>query len=287
MNAPGPAPASLGDFQREFARALLADDPGACGAGPLRTLVAQPGFAVYRNTVASGCVDALRAAYPTVRALVGDEAFAVAALAFSRAHPPRVPMLLDYGAGFGDFLAAFPPAAHLPWLADVARAERLRTEAHAAADEDAADARRVAGLGAARIGAARLRPHASARWAWFERTPVASIVLAHLGDAGARPAGLDVRLDDREAPPVDLSGIAWRGEGVLAVRPRDAVASVRIGRAACAFLDACGAGESVAHAAAAALAADASADLALLMSTLLGAGAFGALEFPTETEDTP
>jgi len=63
--------------------------------------------------------------------------------------------------------------------------------------------------------------------------------------------------------------------------------TVRIGRAACAFLDACGAGESVAHAAAAALAADASADLALLMSTLLGAGAFGALEFPTETEDTP
>lgn len=95
MNAPAPVRARLADFQRDFARALLSEDPEALDAGPLRALFAQPGFAVYRNTVASGCVDALRAAYPTVRALVGDEAFAVAALAFSRTHPPRVPMLVD------------------------------------------------------------------------------------------------------------------------------------------------------------------------------------------------
>jgi hypothetical protein len=32
----------------------------------------QPGFAVYRNTVLKGCIDALQANYPTVHALVGD-----------------------------------------------------------------------------------------------------------------------------------------------------------------------------------------------------------------------
>ncbi|MGZ5715039.1 MAG: HvfC/BufC family peptide modification chaperone, partial [Caldimonas sp.] len=68
-----PAATSLDAFQRDFAAALLAE-PAEAGA-----IAAQPGFAVYRNTVLRGCIDALAANYPTVAQLLGAEAFEGAA----------------------------------------------------------------------------------------------------------------------------------------------------------------------------------------------------------------
>ena len=53
----------LSTFQDGFSAALLgppADAPW------LSALESQPGFAVYRNTVLKGCIDALQANYPTV-----------------------------------------------------------------------------------------------------------------------------------------------------------------------------------------------------------------------------
>src|SRR3546814_9077986 len=44
--------------------------------------------------------------------------------------PPSSPVLLHYGAEFPDFIASFPPAESLPYLADVARIERAATEAY-------------------------------------------------------------------------------------------------------------------------------------------------------------
>ena len=74
--APSPSgPDTLADFQRDFVRALL--DPGAGRGGIGLT----PGFAVHRNTVLSGCIDALAANYPVVAALVGRDWFRDAAAA--------------------------------------------------------------------------------------------------------------------------------------------------------------------------------------------------------------
>ena len=74
----------LTTFQDGFAAALL-PPPGAAPAHPawLDALLAQPGFAVYRNTVLKGCIDALQASYPTVCALVGEEWFRAAACALN------------------------------------------------------------------------------------------------------------------------------------------------------------------------------------------------------------
>jgi hypothetical protein len=119
----------LASFQREFASALLADDQAA---PPFRSQA----FAVYRNTSARGIVEALRASFPTVDMLVGEEMFTEVALDFRREQPPAGPVLSDYGADFAAFLArdsaALPPsiggeamiglhpAARFAWLASPA-----------------------------------------------------------------------------------------------------------------------------------------------------------------------
>jgi Putative DNA-binding domain len=63
--------ATLADFQDDFVHALLATPDNM--QPNLSTLTRQPGFAVYRNTVMKGCIDALQANFPTVLRLVGEE----------------------------------------------------------------------------------------------------------------------------------------------------------------------------------------------------------------------
>lgn len=239
---------ALARFQDDFARALR-DPDDASG------LAAQPGFAVYRNTVMKGCVDALQANYPAVARLVGEEWFRAAAAAYARDCPPRLPMLLEYGDGFEAFLRGFAPAAELPYLPDVARLDRCWTESHAAAD-----AAPLAGLDAARIADARLRPHPAARWAWFPDSPAYTIWSRNRADG------------------IDDADLDWRAEGALLTRANGAVTWAALSRGGCALLDACAAGATLADAAEAALRADADADLAALMRLLLAAGAFAAPE---------
>ncbi len=245
---------SLAQFQDSFARALAVPE----AADAPRYLAAQPGFAIYRNTVLKGCIDALQANFPAVARLVGEEWFRAAAALYARQDPPRVPMLFEYGAGFADFLARFEPAAQLPYLPAVARLDRFWSESHTARDEAPLRAQALAGLAPDRLGGIVLRPHAAARWAWF-----------------AVPA-FTIWSRNRQELPVDGDEpeIEWRGEGALVVRPGDAVEWLELDQAACAFLDACAAGEPLAKAAEAAVAVASEADLAALMARLLEAGAF-------------
>lgn len=256
------APWRLEQFQDEFARALLADDRAAAGlATEVANLAAQPAFAVYRNTVMKGCIDALQANYPSIARLVGDEWFRAAAAIYARANLPRHGTLAGYGADFADFLAAFGPAAELPYLAGVARLDRFWTEAHIARDESPLGAAAVAQLAPGELARTVLRPHPSARWAWFGAQPIVTIWRRNRNPEGA---------EDGE--------IEWRGEGVLLVRPRAEVTHVTIDEATCAFLGACAAGRTLAGAAAAALAIRADTDLAGLMARLLDADAFARLD---------
>jgi len=233
----------LAAFQRDFAAALF--DPERLMPAP---------FAVYRNTVMKGCIDALQANFPSVARLVGEEWFRAAAAVYARTNSPRVPMLLEYGHDFPDFLAAFEPAAEFPYLPAVARLDRFWTEAHVARDEAVLDARSLAGFDPDRLGGLRLRPHASARWAWFD-------VPAYAIWSRQRGAG-------------EAGELAWQGEGVLVVRPADAVQWIPLQSADCAFLDACAEGRTLAEAAEAAVAAVPGVNLAALMARLLEAGAF-------------
>ncbi|MEM9499427.1 MAG: DNA-binding domain-containing protein [Pseudomonadota bacterium] len=96
-------------------------------------------FAVYRNNVAVSLTDALQEGFPAIRKLIGDENFHNVAGVFLRRHPPDSPLLMFYGQQFATFLAGFPPLAHLPYLADVARLEQAMREVYHAADATAID----------------------------------------------------------------------------------------------------------------------------------------------------
>lgn len=246
-------------FQDDFVRALRGV-PDSTAADEVHAVAAQPGFAVYRNTVMKGCIDALTANFPSVCRLVGDEWFRAAAAAYVSEHPPLVPTLLEYGEDFETFLDGFEPAAALPYLAGVARLDRYWTEAHIARDEMPLAPGVLAGLHAEALVRCILRPHASARWAYFEHAPVATIWRCN-------------REDDAHA----LTEIEWHGEGLLLVRPHATVEAIDLDQAGCAFMSACAEGETLPDAAARSHAIDAGTDLSALMARLLGAGAFGSV----------
>jgi len=120
-------------------------------------------FAVYRNNVVHSLIEALRQRFPVIERLVGPE-FATAMFgAFVRAHPPRSPLMMEYGDLLPAFLESFPPAASLPYLADVARLELARGVAYHAADADALDPSALAEAANRPPEALRLRLHPSVR----------------------------------------------------------------------------------------------------------------------------
>ena len=122
-------------IQQTFAEALLAPQ-ATCPEGVFSSNGAEPAsrFAVYRNNVHSALINALAAAYPVARQLVGDEFFRAMAGLYAQAHPPTSPLISEYGGTFADFIQGFEPAWSVPYLADVARLERLRVRAYHAAD---------------------------------------------------------------------------------------------------------------------------------------------------------
>lgn len=256
MNSP--MPGALARFQDDFAHALLAPDAGP--AAEVAALVAQPAFAVYRNTVMKGCIDALQANYPAVTRLVGEEWFRAAAAIHVREALPADPTLLRYGADFPGFLERFEPAADLPYLPGVARLDRFWTEAHAAPSLPALDPAAIANLAPETLAETTLRPHPAARWAWFADGPIYTIWSRNRAD---KPFSAD---------------FDWLPDGALLARPHDVVEWIALDAAGCAFLDACAAGGTLGDAAQAALQAQEDADLARLLSTLLGAGAFRLLD---------
>lgn len=218
---------TLDDFQRDFAAALLDAPTSAAG----RALAAQPGFAVYRNTVLRGCVDALAANYPTVATLLGDEWFDDTAGRFARANLPRDGSLAVYGMGFAEFLEVREPAAGLAYLGGVARLDRAWTEAHVAADAPVLAVSALAAVAPARLLDAVLAPHPATRWVRSPAWPIFTIWRRH-----RERARLDEEFD-------------WQAEGGLLTRPGASVVWQALDASAGAFLDECAQGRPFAVAA--------------------------------------
>ena len=163
---------TLVEFQTAFWRDLWAEaDDRARPEGP----AAQPGFAVYRNTVLKGCAEALVSLYPAVHRLVGDDWMRAVALDAARAAPPAGGDLQHYGVHFPAFLDQALVGGDWPWLGEVARLDRLWSECHVAADAPVLDLHTIAALDPARLATARLVPHPAARWRWCADWPAFSL----------------------------------------------------------------------------------------------------------------
>lgn len=169
-------------------------------------------MAVYRNTIVHGAVEALRANYPVVEQIVGEEMFEHVAVDFASTCPPRDPVLALYGGEFADWLGHQSWIADLPYLPDVARVERLHVSSLFAADEEQLSTEYAAQL--SRLPGTSLHLHPATCFAWLS-TPAMSIWLAH------------------QEPAVAEIAPEWKGEGALFARPKPFTShAALVGRAA-------------------------------------------------------
>lgn len=178
--------------QAAFAAALL-DPQRPCPEGLLSANGADPAsrFSVYRNNVQGSLINALADSYPVVQQLVGEAFFRAMAAVFVQQQPPDSPLMSRYGDALPAFIDAFEPAASVPYLADVARLERLRTRAYHAADALPVRPERITEALANPDGLSHLRftLHPSLQLLDSHHAVVA-IWAAHQGDATL--AGIDI-----------------------------------------------------------------------------------------------
>jgi Putative DNA-binding domain len=210
-------------------------------------------FAVYRNNVVMSLINALKVRFPATVRIVGEEFFAAMAQVFVTVQPPRSPILMFYGDDFPDFIAGFPPAADLPYLADVARIEAARTRAYHAADRAPIDAQVLQAVPLQALGALVLMLHPSVE---IVRSPHPAVTLWAMNSG------------DAELAPIE----DWRGEDALIARPALDVEVRSLPAGAAAFVAALAAGVPLAAAAETALADNPQFDLAVHLAGLIGTG---------------
>jgi hypothetical protein len=95
------------------------------------------GLATYRANAAASAERALAARFPTVLALLGDEAFGALARQCWREHPPERGDLDEAGGAFPDLLDREGADSPWPYLGDVARLDAAVADAERAADQPA------------------------------------------------------------------------------------------------------------------------------------------------------
>lgn len=218
-------------LETQFAGALL-DPRATIPAGVIAPGKADPArrFAVYRNNVVVGLINALESRFPVVLRLVGREFFRAMASLYVTEDPPRSPIMFRYGSTFPAFIESFRPAATVPFLADVARLELARGVAYHAADAVPLRPEAFKEFGPDALMSTGLRLHPSVTLV-TSRYPVVSIWEAHQGDGEPQVAD-------------------WEPEAALVARPDLDVEVRRLPPGGFAFLTALSQGASIARAAA-------------------------------------
>jgi hypothetical protein len=197
---------------------------------------------------------------------VGKAFFDAAVDAFVRARPSTSGDLNMYGGDFGDFLASYPYAADLPYLAEVARLEWAIDEAQRAAKRKRTSHEVLSALAAI---PPELLPSITIGLDPSCRLVVSSLPLLHIW----RVNQPDFVGDEH----VDLGEGADR---LLVRRDAGTVEIDRIDPGSFAFLQALASGQTLALALEAAQAADAAFDLNAALSTHVGAGTLVRIDSP-------
>jgi Putative DNA-binding domain len=194
---------ALALLQRDFLAAIFDVSP-APGAG----------IATYRRNVLGNFHQALAAAYPAIRRLVGEAFFEEAGRQYAQGCPSTSGDLHEFGASFASFLETYPHAAGLAYLPDVARLEWAVHESFHAADGAPLDFEALARLGCEDYGAIRLRLHPAVRFVSSEHPVLAIWEANQPGRDGTpeREAGAEhvlVRRDGFVVRPALVSERDW------------------------------------------------------------------------------
>jgi hypothetical protein len=260
----------LRELQLGIRVAVLGGDVAAiCDAIVSDGLPAAARMQIHRNHLRATLTEALKATFAVVCRLVGERFFAFAADTYIQGHPPGGPCLFEYGESFPGFLDAFPPCRPLPYLADVARLEWALNTALHAADEPSALPAALTHVRAAD------RPHLVFRLQPSLRLLASAWPVDRVWAAN-QPGG-----DSEQTIDIGAGGVQ------LEVRRQgDSVAFRRLAAAPFAFRQALARRQTLASAAAAALASDPSFDLATALADLLGEGALAGFSvIPSLTEE--
>jgi hypothetical protein len=239
----------LARFQRQFAEEMALPQRRAGGQS-------SPAFAIYRNTYRKGLTDTLRALYPVVAALIGEQAFETLAGRYVLANPALSPVLTDYGAMLAQLIPSTPFAKPLPYLADVASLEWTIAGVRNAAAVPPLAVEFFATLtpAEAETVALALSPAASL---FRSKTPAVTIWTAH--QDSDRPDGL--------APE-------WMAEPAIIVQRADRIHVQRIDEPLYRFAKDLAKGVPLGQAALRALAEDAETDLPQFLTRIAQSGAF-------------
>lgn len=237
------------DIHHRFADAVWGHDAPPQDLAPCHRL------SIYRNNVQAGLIGVLRARYPVILRLLGEECFSGCAWRFIVAAPPASPVLLEYGAEFPGFLARQAELQSLFYLHDVACLEWARHTAIHAADSDGLDATALAQLAPEQLPDIVVVPHPTARLV-RSAYPIETIWRTNRFDA--------------ETSPVPSSAA---GEDVLVTRSNDTITATVLtseqGACVAAVLEGCSLGD----------AAGLTADLSVVLAALFKSGALAGFRF--------
>lgn len=153
---------SLHELQAAVATAILERDSSRIG-GSICGDDGQDRLAVYIGNVYHNLRQALRDVYPVVDRLVGEQFFDHAANRYIRDNPSQSGDIQHFGHHFPRFLASFPPAASLSYLADTATLEWLMHESFHAADHAPLLFSELSNLAGAECSTLRFRLHPACR----------------------------------------------------------------------------------------------------------------------------
>jgi hypothetical protein len=258
---------SLRDLQRGFSAATLFGDGTAIArlsviAGELDP---QTRIAIYRNNILGNYRKVLAATFPVVRQLVGRPFFDAAADQFVRGYPSHHGDVNRYGGDYAEFLALYPPARELSYLADVARLEWAIDQANIAADAVPLDVTTLGAVAPDALAELRFQLHPSAR---LIASPFPILRIWQVNQPGHDG-------DDH----VDLGDGA---DQLLVIRGDRGVAIDRIGKGEHAFLTSLAANVTLGVAATRAAEAEAEFDLAAALRRHVANHALVAFRAPAE-----
>jgi hypothetical protein len=245
------------DWHIEFATAVLHPDE-AVPSG-LQDPYGRPTlkrFAVYRNNIVAGLTEALRVDFPAVCRIVGEDFFAAMARIYVLQHPPRSPVLLEYGEHFATFIDNFEPAESVPYLGDVARIERGWLEAYHSAEATPFKPSALTSIPSEYLHCARFHLHPSVR---VVRSKFPAFTIWSTNIEGGTPT------------PVDLEA---GGENVLVSRSVAEVEIRTLSDPGVEFICSVAEGNTICEATRTALAFDSCLDLSWMFTSMIEAGIF-------------